>query len=112
MRTATTAFPTQREPALPDVAAVVNGGGSAPAGLAEKERAAFDSLHTLSKKNASTRGVSQGIDRYHRLMDAVHHCCFNGMSTVLSHAIQLDAQCITANARQISSPRQLRKDQP
>src|SRR6202790_104777 len=66
----------------PDVAAVVNGGGSAPAGLAGKERAAFDSLHTLSKKNASTRGVSQGIDRYHRLMDAVHHCWFNGMSIV------------------------------
>ncbi|MBC1224263.1 epoxide hydrolase [Nostoc sp. UCD121] len=34
----------------PDVAAVLAGGGSAPLGLSEKERAAFDSLDTLNKK--------------------------------------------------------------
>jgi pimeloyl-ACP methyl ester carboxylesterase len=34
----------------PDVAAVLAGGGPAPAGLSEKERAAFDSLDTASKK--------------------------------------------------------------
>ena len=34
----------------PDVAAALNGGGPAPAGLSEKERAAFDSLDTAGKK--------------------------------------------------------------
>ena len=34
----------------PDVAAVLAGGGPAPAGLSEKERAAFDSLDTFNKK--------------------------------------------------------------
>jgi pimeloyl-ACP methyl ester carboxylesterase len=34
----------------PEVAAVLAGGGSAPAGLSEKERAAFDSLDTFYKK--------------------------------------------------------------
>jgi pimeloyl-ACP methyl ester carboxylesterase len=34
----------------PDVAAVLVGGGPAPAGLSEKERAAFDSLDTFNKK--------------------------------------------------------------
>jgi pimeloyl-ACP methyl ester carboxylesterase len=34
----------------PDVAAVFAGGGPAPAGLSEKERAAFDSLDTFNKK--------------------------------------------------------------
>ena len=34
----------------PDVAAVLNSGGPAPAGLSEKERAAFDSLDTFYKK--------------------------------------------------------------
>ena len=34
----------------PDVAAVLAGGGPAPAGLSEKERAAFDSLDTFYKK--------------------------------------------------------------
>jgi pimeloyl-ACP methyl ester carboxylesterase len=34
----------------PDVAAVLASGGPAPAGLSEKERAAFDSLDTLYKK--------------------------------------------------------------
>jgi pimeloyl-ACP methyl ester carboxylesterase len=34
----------------PEVAAVLNEGGPAPAGLSEKERAAFDSLDTASKK--------------------------------------------------------------
>jgi pimeloyl-ACP methyl ester carboxylesterase len=34
----------------PDVAAVLAAGGSAPAGLSEKERAAFDSLDTFYKK--------------------------------------------------------------
>jgi pimeloyl-ACP methyl ester carboxylesterase len=34
----------------PDVAAVLAGGGPAPAGLSEKERAAFDSLDMLYKK--------------------------------------------------------------
>ena len=34
----------------PDVAAVLASGGSAPAGLSEKERAAFDSLDTFYKK--------------------------------------------------------------
>jgi pimeloyl-ACP methyl ester carboxylesterase len=33
----------------PDVAAVLNSGGPAPAGLSEKERAAFDSLDTFYK---------------------------------------------------------------
>jgi pimeloyl-ACP methyl ester carboxylesterase len=33
----------------PDVAAVLNSGGTAPAGLSEKERAAFDSLDTFYK---------------------------------------------------------------
>jgi pimeloyl-ACP methyl ester carboxylesterase len=37
---------------LPDVAAVLTDGGSAPAGLSEKERAAFDSLDTLKNKRA------------------------------------------------------------
>ncbi|MBG1265626.1 epoxide hydrolase [Nostoc sp. WHI] len=36
----------------PDVAAVLANGGSAPAGLSEKERAAFDSLDTLKNKRA------------------------------------------------------------
>ena len=35
----------------PDVAAVLAGGGHAPAGLSEKERAAFDSLDTFYKKH-------------------------------------------------------------
>jgi pimeloyl-ACP methyl ester carboxylesterase len=35
----------------PDVAAVLAAGGPAPAGLSEKERAAFDSLDTFYKKN-------------------------------------------------------------
>jgi len=35
----------------PDVAAVLAGGGPAPAGLSEKERAAFDALDTFYKKN-------------------------------------------------------------
>jgi len=35
----------------PDVAAVLAAGGPAPAGLSEKERAAFDSLDTFTKKN-------------------------------------------------------------
>jgi pimeloyl-ACP methyl ester carboxylesterase len=35
----------------PDVGAVLNAGGPAPAGLSEKERAAFDALDTFSKKN-------------------------------------------------------------
>ncbi|BAY49402.1 haloalkane dehalogenase 2 [Scytonema sp. HK-05] len=34
----------------PDVAAVLASGGSAPAGLSKKERAAFDSLDTFNKK--------------------------------------------------------------
>jgi len=34
----------------PDVAAVLAGGGPAPAGLSKKERAAFDSLDTFNKK--------------------------------------------------------------
>ncbi|MBW4455324.1 MAG: epoxide hydrolase [Nostoc indistinguendum CM1-VF10] len=34
----------------PEVAAVLAGGGPAPTGLSEKERAAFDSLDTLNKK--------------------------------------------------------------
>ena len=34
----------------PDVAAVLAGGGPAPAGLSEKERAAFDALDTFFKK--------------------------------------------------------------
>jgi len=34
----------------PDVAAVLAGGGPAPAGLSEKERAAFNSLDTFNKK--------------------------------------------------------------
>ncbi|MBD1889732.1 epoxide hydrolase family protein [Coleofasciculus sp. FACHB-SPT9] len=34
----------------PDVAAVLAGGGPAPAGLSEKEHAAFDSLDTFNKK--------------------------------------------------------------
>ena len=34
----------------PDVATVLAGGGPAPAGLSEKERAAFDSLDTFNKK--------------------------------------------------------------
>jgi hypothetical protein len=34
-----------------EVAAVLNGGGPAPAGLSEKERAAFRSLDTFYKKN-------------------------------------------------------------
>jgi len=34
----------------PDVAAVLAGGGPAPAGLSEKERAVFDSLDTFNKK--------------------------------------------------------------
>ena len=34
----------------PEVAAVLAGGGPAPAGLSEKERAAFDSLDTFYKK--------------------------------------------------------------
>ena len=34
----------------PDVAAVLNSGGPAPAGLSDKERAAFDSLDTFYKK--------------------------------------------------------------
>jgi hypothetical protein len=34
----------------PDVAAVLGGGGPAPAGLSEKERAAFNSLDTFYKK--------------------------------------------------------------
>jgi pimeloyl-ACP methyl ester carboxylesterase len=36
---------------LPDVAAVLAGGGPAPAGLSERERAAFESLDTFYKKN-------------------------------------------------------------
>jgi len=35
----------------PDVAAALAAGGPAPAGLSEKERAAFDSLDTFTKKN-------------------------------------------------------------
>jgi len=35
----------------PDVAAVLAAGGPAPAGLSEKERTAFDSLDTFTKKN-------------------------------------------------------------
>ena len=35
----------------PDVAAALAGGGPAPAGLSEKERAAFDSLDTFYKKH-------------------------------------------------------------
>jgi pimeloyl-ACP methyl ester carboxylesterase len=35
----------------PDVAPVLASGGSAPAGLSKKERAAFDSLNTFSKKD-------------------------------------------------------------
>jgi pimeloyl-ACP methyl ester carboxylesterase len=35
----------------PDVAAVLAAGGPAPAGLSEKERAAFDALDTFTKKN-------------------------------------------------------------
>jgi pimeloyl-ACP methyl ester carboxylesterase len=35
----------------PEVAAVLAGGGPAPAGLSEKERAAFDALDTFSKKH-------------------------------------------------------------
>jgi hypothetical protein len=99
MRTATTGFPPSANRSCPTWPRWSTAVGPRRRELAEKERAAFASLHTLSKKNAGTRGVSQGIDRYHRLMDAVHHCWFNGMSIVLSHAIQLDAQCITANAR-------------
>ena len=34
----------------PDVAAILASGGAAPAGLSEKERAAFDSLDTFNKK--------------------------------------------------------------
>ena len=62
MRTATTGSPTQREPELLGQTVVVIGGSAgialeterraARAGLAEKERAAFDSLHTLSEKTA------------------------------------------------------------
>jgi pimeloyl-ACP methyl ester carboxylesterase len=35
----------------PDVAAILAAGGPAPAGLSEKERAAFDSLDTFTRKN-------------------------------------------------------------
>ena len=39
----------------PEVAAVLAGGGPAPAGLSEKERAAFDALDTFSKKEQGLR---------------------------------------------------------
>src|ERR687894_1984961 len=35
----------------PEVAAALAGGGPAPAGLSEKERAAFDSLNTFFKRH-------------------------------------------------------------
>ena len=43
----------------PDVAAALAGGGPAPAGLSEKERAAFDSLDTFYKKHRAY-GVIMG----------------------------------------------------
>ncbi len=41
----------------PDVAAVLAGGGPAPAGLSEKERAVFDSLNTYYKMGSAAYGV-------------------------------------------------------
>jgi pimeloyl-ACP methyl ester carboxylesterase len=41
----------------PDVASILAGGGPAPAGLSEKERAAFDSLDTFYKKRRAYAGL-------------------------------------------------------
>ncbi len=41
----------------PDVAAALAGGGPAPAGLSEQERAVFDSLNTYYKKGSAAYGV-------------------------------------------------------
>jgi pimeloyl-ACP methyl ester carboxylesterase len=41
----------------PDVAAVLASGGSAPAGISKKERAAFDSLDTFNKKDRAYAAI-------------------------------------------------------
>ncbi len=48
----------------PDVAAVLAGGGPAPAGLSEKERAVFDSLNTYYKMGSGPRGVDARASRF------------------------------------------------
>jgi pimeloyl-ACP methyl ester carboxylesterase len=44
----------------PEVAAVLGGGGPAPAGLSEKQRAAFDSLSTSAKEGDTSYSVMMG----------------------------------------------------
>src|SRR6266702_2481831 len=44
----------------PEVAAVLGGGGPAPAGLSEKQRAAFDSLSTSAKEGDTSYSVMKG----------------------------------------------------